>query len=514
MTTNLPQLTPGMIQLPAALAGLGLTPGSNDLSQGVGGMPVISIRGRMFRLKYRGQEVQVTYTAQDGQKYPMPYLDVLTIKGSPVFSKIYYQDAYAEGDDNQPDCFSINGVTPDPSSPKIQCATCAACQWNVWGSKTTPQGTKVKACQDSRRLAVVPAGDPMNEAWGGPMLLRVPPASLQDLAIFGNQMAAAGVAYQAVICRLGWDMDVAYPKLTFTYQGPIGDVQAAAIAHWYNHEQVQRILSSAEAIAPVSPVPNAQPPVATPPVGQPLPVTNAANPYVVGGLQPSAYAQQGQMTPMAPPVAAPPPPPPPPPAAPPPVASIPQGYTQGTDGRWYVPVNGQWQLAPQQPQATPPAPPVAAAPLGPTLGPNGSMPLPPPPLPPGAPPVPQQATRRRGRPRAETPVALPAGMAPPPAQAPAQAPAQLAGPVDQLLPFGATSAVQPSQPIAVAVAPPPAVTGQPAPSPVAAAAPPPLPAGAPPGLPGGPPPSMPVASAPAELSSLLQSVLHGGNPPG
>lgn len=180
----------------------------DSLSANVGaGFPVVSIRGRAWRIVQGGEERVVTLPGTDD---PAPSIEVVILKANKALSKVYYAGAYVEGSDSAPDCFSHDGVAPDPSVENPQSPRCATCKQNVWGAKITPQGTKTKACSDSRRLVVVPAGELNN-----PMLLRVPAASLGDLAEFGRVLARRGIRFHAMVTKLGFDPQAAYPKLTF-----------------------------------------------------------------------------------------------------------------------------------------------------------------------------------------------------------------------------------------------------------------------------------------------------------
>ena len=99
--------------------------------------------------------------------------------------------------------------------PRSRTTTCAGCPQNAWGSRITPAGKKAKACADSKRVAVSPLGDIRNEAFGGPMMLRVPAASLVDFANYGDGMDARGYQYYAVGTKMSFDSAEVYPKLVF-----------------------------------------------------------------------------------------------------------------------------------------------------------------------------------------------------------------------------------------------------------------------------------------------------------
>lgn len=216
---------------------------NNDLSEGVAqSFGVVSFKGKVWRVKYKGEEKIVKHP-ETGD--PMSSLIAVVVKSSPQISKIYYPGSYVEGSDDAPDCFSIDGVRPDPGSPNVQAPTCAACPKNVWGSKITEQGNKTKACADSRRMAIVPYPDLRNENFGGPLLLRVPPASLQELDTYGKQLQRMGVPYQAVITKITFDHELAYPKLKFEAIKGLSADEAKTVLELMNGDVVTRMLAEA-----------------------------------------------------------------------------------------------------------------------------------------------------------------------------------------------------------------------------------------------------------------------------
>jgi hypothetical protein len=211
---------------------------------------VISFKGKTWSLKYRGDSTLLQSspgTGHDGRPLPvMPMQSLpITIVGiSEHIAKQFYEKQYSEGDDNAPDCFSVNGTTPDAASPKVQASSCAVCPMNKFGSKITENGKKAKACQDSRRLAVVPAGDAENEDFGGAMLLRLPPTSLSNLARYSQELTRIGADISQVHTEIGFNPEVAYPEITFKAIGWIEDPDEYAKAmELATSEQVERILN-------------------------------------------------------------------------------------------------------------------------------------------------------------------------------------------------------------------------------------------------------------------------------
>lgn len=237
-------------KLPAELAAVFGGDRTADLISSSGGFPVISIRGSKFRVKVAGEEKPLI-NAETGD--PMPSLELVLLDWQKGLSKIYYRKSYQEGDDSAPDCWSIDGEKPDPAAENKQSPSCAACPHNVWGSKISEQGNKTKACSDSKRVAVTFASNLHNEELGGPMLLRVPAASLKDLTAFARGMVAKGFNASTIVVRIGFDISTSFPKLTFKAVRPLNEDELYTVAELIHSEQVATIMQSA-AVTPVMPV--------------------------------------------------------------------------------------------------------------------------------------------------------------------------------------------------------------------------------------------------------------------
>lgn len=230
----------------------------NDLAAGVStGFGVISFRGKVWRIKYRGEERDLMRPDGDG---PAHSIEVVIVRSSTIVSKIFYKEGYKEGSTESPDCFSTNGQTPDASSKNKQANTCAGCPMNAWGSRITPAGKPGKACSDSKRVVVVPLNDIANEVFGGPMLLRVPAASLQDAASYATTIGQLGYPIEAVGTRIAFDTKEAYPKLLFSAIRPLTDAEADKVLALREDPRVARILAEgSEHAAPVAlPAPTPQ----------------------------------------------------------------------------------------------------------------------------------------------------------------------------------------------------------------------------------------------------------------
>lgn len=227
-------------------------PLEDDLSSGIsGGFPRMGFKGKVWTIHARGEAFPII--RNDGSGDPVGSIEVVIVKASAGISKTFYAGGFVEGSTAAPDCMSSNGVTPDPASPNKQCATCALCPHNDFGSDIRQDGTagKGKACKDTKRLAIVPLGDIKNERYGGAMLLRVPAASLQDIAMYGKGCMKLGYPYYGVGTRIGFDPKEAFPKLTFSPIRALSDEEADQIIELQRDATIDRILAEdvGEAIA-------------------------------------------------------------------------------------------------------------------------------------------------------------------------------------------------------------------------------------------------------------------------
>ena len=203
------------------------------------GFPILGFKGKVWSIRYRGETFPLMRDDGDG---PRGSVEVVILKASEFKAKFWYERGYEEGAAEAPDCFSTNGVTPDPSSKKMQSKVCALCPKDQFGSRITPSGKKGKACSDTKRIAVVPYGDLYNETYGGPMLLRVPAASLNDMAMYAQKVKNHGFKTFAIATKISFDPNEAYPKLRFEALRPLRDDEAKVVIELRNSHQVERVL--------------------------------------------------------------------------------------------------------------------------------------------------------------------------------------------------------------------------------------------------------------------------------
>lgn len=287
--------------LGAALTG-GLTSGNS--------FPRISIKGARFRIVEGDTETVLDSTT----------LDVVVVGANPRLSKTWYAKQWTPDSEPQaPDCFSLDGIGPDPESTDPQNDLCASCPQNAWGSKVTPQGQQIKACADQKRLAVVAADDPSGPVY----LLSVTPAALKGLNQYQKELSVRGIPPEIVKTRVSFDTDASFPKLKFTFGGFLdADVQEV-VDGLFGTEQVKEITGetprqpvavpklTAPAPAPVAPKPAVK--VAAPveePAPAPAPAQAAAPkrgfgaPKAAAAPAPAAPAKAAKPAPKAAPAPA------------------------------------------------------------------------------------------------------------------------------------------------------------------------------------------------------------------
>jgi hypothetical protein len=300
----------GFGALPSVFAGAHAS--NDELGAGVASSyGIIGYKGKVWSIRYQGNEQILMRDDGDG---PRNSIEVVLVKASPAISKIFYRNGYVEGSNASPDCWSANGQIPDASVQNKVNRTCADCPMNAWGSRVTESGKQNKACSDSRRVAVVPVADLDNELFGGPMLLRVPAASLKDLKGYGDALNSFQYPYYAVATRISFDPKEAYPKFAFSAIRALSEEEGRRIMELRDDKRVATVLSEAAeaAIPAAAPAARVEPPrpaspfevdqMAPAPQPQPAAQSNAvANPFA--NRAPAQPAQVTQPAPAPQPVA-------------------------------------------------------------------------------------------------------------------------------------------------------------------------------------------------------------------
>jgi hypothetical protein len=249
-------------KLPAYLKAFNVSELNADLTvHAGGGFPVISIKGKIFAI-VRDGERQVIPNPKDPES-PASSIEVVLLKANKGTSKVFYLKGYdpKESEGQKPDCYSSDGVAPAADAKNPQSKKCATCPHNQWGSRITDKGaSKGKACSDTVRIAVAPAGQ-LND----PMLLRVPPASIKALGEYGQVLAKRGVGYNMVVTKVAFDSEAESPKLTFKPVGFLDDAGFAEVQEVVASDVVADILGASPVATPeeIMDIPGTPPKAAT-----------------------------------------------------------------------------------------------------------------------------------------------------------------------------------------------------------------------------------------------------------
>ena len=174
---------------------------------------------------------------------------------------------------------------PDADVTEKQCDTCALCPRNVW--KTDANGRKGRECTDYKRLAVLILPPQTAPLLGAPLMesvfLRVPPASLNNLAVMGETMANQGWHFSTYITRISFDPAESHPKMIFKPLQGLTDQEAPIVLPIRESSQAQRITGEDQV--------KALPPPATAPAALQAPLQAAPAPVqapVMGAVAPVA----------------------------------------------------------------------------------------------------------------------------------------------------------------------------------------------------------------------------------
>jgi hypothetical protein len=245
--TDLMNVTAFEDQLPDA-AFAGLNPESESLADGIGqSYGILGYKGKVWTLRYRGETY--TFTRPDDGT-PSAFLDGIVLRSASYRSKSWYEGGYQEGITGvRPTCASLDGVVPDGDVVKKQAEACAICPRNEF--KQNANGKKGKDCSDYKRLAflILPSqsarlfnGQPLME----PVFLRVPAASLNDLAMLGEAMSKKGFHYATYITRIGFDMEKPHPQMVFRALQKLTDKEAPIVLQLREDPQSYRITGENE----------------------------------------------------------------------------------------------------------------------------------------------------------------------------------------------------------------------------------------------------------------------------
>jgi hypothetical protein len=259
-------------QRPAAAFAAQMPSGDDaeSLADGIGAsFGIIRYKRGVWSLSYRGEN-RIFLRPEDGT--PVGYLDVVILRQARVKAKSFYgignkyDEAQSAG--KRPICASIDGVRPDSDVQQKQSEVCGLCPHNEFRTKS--DGKKGRDCSDYKRLAVLIMPEQTTRLLGRPLMepvfLRVPPDSLQDLAVFGKNLEAQNWPYMSFITRITFDPEKSHPKFVFNFHKALTDQDAPTIFALREDALSKRITGEDEiALRAGLPAPAATAPAATAP---------------------------------------------------------------------------------------------------------------------------------------------------------------------------------------------------------------------------------------------------------
>lgn len=198
----------------------------------------LGIKGGKFQIKLAGEESQ-TLTDPSNDALPLRELPVVVAGWSNSIAKTFYIKKFTggEGVDAEPDCTSEDGIVPDEGVKNKQADACANCPKNVFGSKINEKGKKVKACDDSKVIVVIPV-DYLGEM--PPLQYKMSAMAMKNWKAYVDELSANGLPLTWVKTILRFDLDVEYPLMTFSFGGILDEEQIAVAEERAASEDVKR----------------------------------------------------------------------------------------------------------------------------------------------------------------------------------------------------------------------------------------------------------------------------------
>jgi len=202
-------------------------------------LPVLSLEGKVFTVRWKGENDLL----RNAEGYNAQWINIIIVQAKQEITKTWYVNPFGDGEKGAPDCFSLDGVKPDPSSPKRQNDVCGPCRWNQWNSAPVGKG---KACKDGKVVAFMLENDHDGQWYEGPIMLRIPPDSFGDFRDFVKEQLDADRYPHHIVTRVRFDPQERF-RLNFAFARWISEEENDWISYWRDpsrdgFEKVQRIL--------------------------------------------------------------------------------------------------------------------------------------------------------------------------------------------------------------------------------------------------------------------------------
>jgi hypothetical protein len=191
----------------------------------------VSEMGNVFDLKdnmeggeARLPQIKIIHQAQlfempDGKKVPEIEGTILDLNRLNAWWKESFDQT---GGGSPPDCFSMDGVTPDPFSGDKQAKECPGCVQNQYGS----DGGRGKACKNAKRLHIMQDGEML------PYRLTIPPSNLKAVDLYVSLLTSKAIPYQLVRTKIKLKKvqnkdGIAYAEMVFENVSMVDTKEAA-----------------------------------------------------------------------------------------------------------------------------------------------------------------------------------------------------------------------------------------------------------------------------------------------
>lgn len=213
----------------------------------------LTYKGKIWTVAISGKKTPLLKKNDDGEDEPRTTIPIVILDYNKRRGRSYYSGGYVDDKPVIPDCWSPDGITPDPTSTGLQSDKCATCKMAVKGSKTTESGAQTTACSQYRMVAVQ-----LYRNWASPPLrLRLAITSDYDAKNTKEQAAgwyafqqltdllrSRGVKHTAgIIVRAKFDMTVPYPKVLFSPVGWLTEEEVETVAPISESDAVKALLS-------------------------------------------------------------------------------------------------------------------------------------------------------------------------------------------------------------------------------------------------------------------------------
>ena len=218
-------------QVPASVAAF-LDKNAGNIAERTS-VPSLSYEGKNWTVVLDGNKTLLTKKDADGEDVPVTVMRVTLLNYAKRRGRAYYEGAYNPNAVAQPDCWSNDGITPDPSVDQPKSSKCDTCPMAAKGSRVTDRNKEGVACSQHRMLAVVPG----TNIDFSPLRLKIAITSDYDknakdqndkgwFAFSGYMdfLRSRGVTHTgAVVTKIKFDTSTEYPKLFFSAAAWITD---------------------------------------------------------------------------------------------------------------------------------------------------------------------------------------------------------------------------------------------------------------------------------------------------